>query len=296
MYSQLISDFVENEVLPDSYREDVLEFFIPLVDLIANRALDSEHTLNVGISGAQGTGKTTLGKLLVTLLSAREFRVANFSIDDFYLTQSERNQLAESQHPLLATRGVPGTHDISLLMTKFEELKNLKAEQVCELPRFNKAIDDRCGTEDWQKLIGPIDAVILEGWFVGAPPQATRDIELPINALEKTEDADGSWRKYANYQLADQYQSAFDQLDLLIMLKAPSFKQVSEWRSLQEEKLKKIGPIDSPGIMDEEQLARFIQHYERLTRHCLEYLPVKADVLFDLDTDHRIAGVYRHEN
>ncbi|GIT22996.1 MAG: hypothetical protein VX206_09275 [Pseudomonadota bacterium] len=296
MYSQLISDFVENEALPDSYREDAFEFFVPLVDLIANRALDSEHTLYVGINGAQGTGKTTLGKLLVTLLSAREFRVANFSIDDFYLTQSERNQLAESQHPLLATRGVPGTHDISLLMTKFEELKNLKAEQVCELPRFNKAIDDRCGTEDWQKLIGPIDAVILEGWFVGAPPQATRDIELPINALEKTEDADGSWRKYANYQLADQYQSAFDQLDLLIMLKAPSFKQVSEWRSLQEEKLKKIGPIDSPGIMDEEQLARFIQHYERLTRHCLEYLPVKADVLFDLDTDHRIAGVYRHEN
>lgn len=296
MYSQLISDFVENEALPDSYREDAFEFFVPLVDLIANRALDSEQTLYVGINGAQGTGKTTLGKLLVTLLSAREFRVANFSIDDFYLTQSERNQLAESQHPLLATRGVPGTHDISLLMTKFEELKNLKAEQVCELPRFNKAIDDRCGTEDWQKLIGPIDAVILEGWFVGAPPQATRDIELPINALEKTEDADGSWRKYANYQLADQYQSAFDQLDLLIMLKAPSFKQVSEWRSLQEEKLKKIGPIDSPGIMDEEQLARFIQHYERLTRHCLEYLPVKADVLFDLDTDHRIAGVYRHEN
>ena len=296
MYSQLISDFVENQALPDSYREDAFEFFVPLVDLIANRALDSEHTLYVGINGAQGTGKTTLGKLLVTLLSAREFRVANFSIDDFYLTQSERNQLAESQHPLLATRGVPGTHDISLLMTKFEELKNLKAEQVCELPRFNKAIDDRCGTEDWQKLIGPIDAVILEGWFVGAPPQATRDIELPINALEKTEDADGSWRKYANYQLADQYQSAFDQLDLLIMLKAPSFKQVSEWRSLQEEKLKKIGPIDSPGIMDEEQLARFIQHYERLTRHCLEYLPVKADVLFDLDTDHRITGVYRHEN
>ena len=296
MYSQLISDFVENQALPDSYREDAFEFFVPLVDLIANRALDSEQTLYVGINGAQGTGKTTLGKLLVTLLSAREFRVANFSIDDFYLTQSERNQLAESQHPLLATRGVPGTHDISLLMTKFEELKNLKAEQVGELPRFNKAIDDRCGTEDWQKLIGPIDAVILEGWFVGAPPQATRDIELPINALEKTEDADGSWRKYANYQLAAQYQSAFDELDLLIMLKAPSFKQVSEWRSLQEEKLKKIGPIDSPGIMDEEQLARFIQHYERLTRHCLEYLPVKADVLFDLDTDHRIAGVYRHEN
>ena len=296
MYSQLISDFVENEALPDSYREDAFEFFVPLVDLIANRALDSEQTLYVGINGAQGTGKTTLGKLLVTLLSVREFRVANFSIDDFYLTQSERNQLAESQHPLLATRGVPGTHDISLLMTKFEELKNLKAEQVCELPRFNKAIDDRCGTEDWQKLIGPIDAVILEGWFVGAPPQATRDIELPINALEKTEDADGSWRKYANYQLADQYQSAFDQLDLLIMLKAPSFKQVSEWRSLQEEKLQKIGTSDSPGIMDEEQLARFIQHYERLTRHCLEYLPVKADVLFDLDTDHRIAGVYRHEN
>ena len=296
MYSQLISDFVENQALPDSYREDAFEFFVPLVDLIANRALDSEQTLYVGINGAQGTGKTTLGKLLVTLLSAREFRVANFSIDDFYLTQSERNQLAESQHPLLATRGVPGTHDISLLMAKLKELKNLKAKQVCKLPRFNKAIDDRCGTEDWQKLIGPIDAVILEGWFVGAPPQVTGDIKRPINELEKTEDADGSWREYVNYQLAGQYQSAFDRLDLLIMFKAPSFKQVSEWRSLQEEKLKKIGPLDSPGIMDEEQLARFIQHYERLTRHCLEYLPVKADVLFDLDTDHRIAGVYRKEN
>ncbi len=296
MYSQLISDFVDNEALPGSYREDALKFFVPLVDLIANRKLDSKRTLYLGINGAQGTGKTTLGKLLVTLLSAREYRVANFSIDDFYLTQSERKQLAESQHPLLATRGVPGTHDISLLMTKFEELKNLKAGQECKLPRFNKAIDNRYGTGNWQKLIGPIDVVILEGWFVGAFPQAAGDLERPINELEKTEDADGRWREYANHQLAGQYQSAFDQLDLLIMLKAPSFNQVSEWRSLQEEKLSKSASLDAPGIMDKEQLAKFIQHYERLTRHCLEYLPVKADVLFDLDADHRIAGVYRQAN
>ncbi|NKB35124.1 MAG: hypothetical protein GKR91_18665 [Pseudomonadales bacterium] len=288
MYSQLISNFVDQESLPSSYIEDAGKFVVPLVDQIAQRILGSADTLFIGLNGAQGTGKTTLAKLLVKLLEARGFGIANLSIDDFYFTKAERQLLAEKQHPLLITRGVPGTHDTSLLLKKITEFRNLESKQVCEVPRFNKAMDDRCGLSDWQRVTGPIDSVLLEGWFVGAPPQEAEDLGRTVNVLEESEDKDGSWREFVNTQLAGQYQAVFDQLDLLIMLKAPSFEQVFEWRALQEEKLRNLSSLHASAIMDEDQLERFIQHYERITRHCLEYLPEKADYLYELGSDHRI--------
>ena len=44
------------------------------------------------------------------------------------------------------------------------------------------------------------------------------------------------------------------------------------------------------GLMDEDQLDYFIQHFERLTRHCLATLPRQANIVFQLDENHRIAG------
>jgi len=43
-------------------------------------------------------------------------------------------------------------------------------------------------------------------------------------------------------------------------------------------------------LMDRQQLQRFIQHYERLTRHGLEVLPAIADVVFELTDEQTIAG------
>ena len=291
MYSQLIQKFVEEESLPANYAEDAKHYFVPLANHIAIQIFGSDDTLVFGVNGAQGTGKTTLAKLLVKLLNIHQLRIANLSIDDFYLTKSEREELSINLHPLLQTRGVPGTHDTSLLLKKITELKSLKADQFCEIPRFNKATDDRFKELGWQQISGPVDAIILEGWCVGAPPQEPEDLEIAVNSLEASQDPDGSWRRYINTQLAGQYQQVFAQIAELIMLKPPSFAQIFQWRALQEEKLGKVSTIKASNVMNEESLNRFIQHYERLTRHCLKNLPSQASVLYELDSDHRIDNV-----
>ena len=73
------------------------------------------------------------------------------------------------------------------------------------------------------------------------------------------------------------------------MLQAPSFDCVFQWRLEQEQKLARVR--DSRGgkrIMDEEQLARFIQFYERLTKTCLSQLPRRVHHLYVLDEARRI--------
>ena len=92
-----------------------------------------------------------------------------------------------------------------------------------------------------------------------------------------------------NNQLKENYKSLFARLDLLVMLKVPSFDKVYQWRTLQEEKLRiKTQGQKNLRVMSDEELVRFISHYERLTRHMLEEMPSRVDVLFTVSDDHRI--------
>ncbi|PCJ26831.1 MAG: kinase, partial [SAR86 cluster bacterium] len=117
MYQQLISNFVKQEALPQSYTEDSRQWFLPLVDEIEKRLkAASESPIIIGINGAQGTGKSTLAKLISLVLNAKRYSVANLSIDDFYFSKAKRLELANEQHSLLASRGVPGTHDVQQLL------------------------------------------------------------------------------------------------------------------------------------------------------------------------------------
>ena len=91
-----------------------------------------------------------------------EFTVAEISLDDFYKTQAERQQLAKHIHPLLSTRGVPGTHDVELMENTFSALLTGKP---CTVPRFNKSIIDRESQDKWSQFNNktPIDIVLFEG-------------------------------------------------------------------------------------------------------------------------------------
>jgi D-glycerate 3-kinase len=277
-----IDAFLLRERLPGAYRRTIDVALMPLAEAITHRVRLSDHLLVVGLCGAQVSGKSTAAAALVELLAREDLPAATLSIDDFYLPRAERVLLAHRVHPLLATRGVPGTHDVELAQATIDSLAS--GEPVL-LPAFDKARDDRRPRREWAEATGPLRVVILEGWCVGARAQSTAELAAPVNALERNEDPQAIWRGYVNDQLAGAYRVLFDRLSPLVLLQAPSFEVVQGWRSEQEHKLRtrlQREGGDASRLMDDAAIARFIAHYERVTRHILEEMPARADHLIRL--------------
>jgi len=283
----LILQFLREEKLPQNFVSTIQNFYLPLVQHLINLCEKSGLPLIVGINGAQGTGKSTLSNLITLIMEQQHLRCANLSLDDFYLGRAERAELARRSHPLFTTRGVPGTHNLELAIRLLDQLGDPRSKGLVKLPRFDKSLDEPLPDQLWSTVELPVNVVILEGWFVGATAQYAAELDTPINALEAEHDPDGSWRRQVNENL-NAYQSLFSRLNLLIMLQAPSFECVYKWRSLQEQKLATRAGTAGTRVMDPDKLQRFIQHFERLTRHCLSSLPSKADLIFHLDEHHQI--------
>ena len=279
--SEKLAAFISAENLPASYPELVETWLVPLANWLAARRSAQGKTLLVGLHGGQGTGKTTLCRVLEILLAETGLHCQTLSLDDFYLARDERLALAEQVHPLLATRGVPGTHDLRLLSTTLRALERGKS---VVLPRFNKAEDERELPANWVEVAAGVDVILLEGWCIGCRAQPNAELETPINALEASEDPDGRWRRYVNDCLAGPYAELQAKLDYLVMLCAPSMEAVLEWRALQERKLAEQGGSQ---VMSDKEIQRFVQHYERLTRHALAEMPLRADYQLRLDADHK---------
>lgn len=294
-----IDTYLEDHGLDPGFKDTIQQHYEPLAEHIADVSNHHSACLLVGIQGCQGSGKSTLADFLSRLLSSRYNKnAAVISLDDFYLSPAARAQLSADIHPLLATRGVPGTHDIPLALDTFSALKKLSAGQQLALPRFDKSTDDRVIKGEWPLITGPVDVAIFEGWCVGATKQSESALSEPINTLEANEDTDGLWRQYVNAQLTGPYQTLFRQIDALIVLNAPSFECVYQWRALQEEKLakkRKATGLSTEKLMSDSELHRFIAHYERISRHCMNTLPQKADWLLHLGADHKITAMI-HKN
>jgi len=235
----------------------------------------------LGLCGSQGSGKSTVSAALERVLAADGIGCVTLSLDDLYKTKTERERLAREVHPLFATRGPPGTHDLDLA---FDLLNALEQGRAGRVPRFDKARDDRRPDADWDVAPADMQVLILEGWFVGARPQPVEALAEPVNALERDEDREGRWRGFANAALAGDYQRLFARIDLLVLLAAPGFDIVRRWRGEQEAKLRAEGR----GGMSEAELDRFVQHYERLTRHILADMPDYADLVIRLDPERRV--------
>jgi D-glycerate 3-kinase len=275
-------DLLRAESLPDSYAFTIEEVLVPLAGLITHRHRQLQRCVTVGICGPQESGKSTAVRVLQRIFDANGLRAASLSLDDLYLTRHERESLAMQVHPLLLTRGPPGTHDVRL---GERILRDLVAGRTVRLPRFSKAIDDRIREEDWELIDPRADIILFEGWCVGARPQADAELAKPVNRLEAEEDPSAIWRRYVNDALAS-YSRLFAALDLLIPFVSPDFETVIAWREEQEEKLRKRSAGEAGSrVMTARQVRRFVAHYERLTRHILQEMPHRADAVVRLSAD-----------
>lgn len=275
--------FLDQQRLDLAYLQAANRWFDPLADSLALRHGGADAPLLVAVSGCQGSGKTTLCAYLCACLQAQYgLRALSLSLDDFYLTRARRRQLGAAVHPLLATRGVPGTHDMGLLNTTLDALMASGPDPV-PVPRFDKARDDRRLRSRWDEVEGRLDVILLEGWCLGARPQAATDLVQPVNELERLEDPDGFWRGYVNDAIRRDFLPLYDRVGAWVMLQAPSFGCVYRWRLEQEHKLAGSLAGAGDGLMSDSELARFIQFYQRLTERCLDDLPSRVDYLYLLD-------------
>lgn len=294
----LCTTLIKQLQLPDNFHRVVSKIYQPLSEIIMQyQQVDNRRgqPLLVSINGVQGTGKSTVTAFLKLLIETEmKCHVANISLDDFYHVRAQRISLSQKIHPLLITRGVPGTHDVGLIEQVFDQLLN---RQPCRVPSFDKAMDDRRDPSQWISYPDPVEVILFEGWCNNSPPQAPSELVKPVNALERSEDSQGIWRHYVNDQLLTYQQRVFSHTDLCIMLKAADFEYVYDWRGLQEQKLKTASDGHEQvadkrsGIMNETELVRFIQHYERISRHTLVHLPAIADVVLPVDRHHRITAI-----
>jgi len=261
------------------------KFYLPICKKIYQDYKKNKKIRIIGITGGQGAGKSTITQIIKLILETKyNLRVVYFSIDDFYKKASERKKMSKKVHWLFKTRGVPGTHDTSLIKKIFLNLtkKNFKPLTI---PLFDKSKDDRFNKKKWQKIKKQPEIIIFEGWCVGAKPQKIKYLKRSINILEKKYDTNLIWRSRVNYELQNEYAEIFNKINRLIFLRVPNFECVYKWRLLQEKKLQ----LTSKGkkIMSSTEVKIFIMYYERITKQMLADLTKKAYAVLYLDKEHR---------
>jgi D-glycerate 3-kinase len=238
-----------------------------------------DRSRRIGLSGGQGAGKSTLAALMEAACLRNGLRCCVLSLDDFYLSKSERRGLAASIHPLFETRGPPGTHDMGRLERTLDALEGAGAVRV---PRFDKGRDDRI--ED-RVVDGPFDLVVLEGWCVGVRSAEASGSAEPLNAVEADRDPDGTWRRAVEHAIAEDYEPIWDRLDRRIHLSVPSLDAVRRWRGEQERarpEMQRMGAAE---------VDTFVQFFERWTRRLDDPAVLRADWTVTLDESHAIAGL-----
>ena len=259
--------------------KEIINYILPLIDHIINNKKNK-----ILISGSQGIGKTTLLKL-ITLILKKYYKknILSLSLDDFYFDKKTRLELSTNIHPLLKTRGVPGTHDIKYIESIINNFD--KSKYPIKLPNFDKLTDDR--KKKFTYIKSKSDILILEGWCVGCPSVNKKYLFNNLNYLEKKYDNNFIWRKYYNHQLKTTYFKLFKKFNSIVYLKAPSFNYVCNWRINQEKHLKRFKKNSSLGMSNKE-IRIFIQFYEKITKWMVKKMPEKSDIVLYFNKKQKI--------
>lgn len=242
----------------------------------------TQRPWRLALAGLPGSGKSTLARATVERARAAGWPALALSLDDFYWPRRARRQLARHIHPLLATRGVPGTHDLALLQHVLSALPRAATDNPVPVPRFDKGRDTRQAPSRWSRVKTMPRLLILEGWCLGIAPQPESALAEPINELERHEDPDASWRLRVNRQLPA-YLQLWRGADNRAWVQVTSWSEVERYRARAEDTRHQRGEACA---MQTPELTRFLQHYERLGRASLATPPTHADLAFPANELH----------
>ena len=294
--------------LPAHVSQQLKTIYQPIVTWLDEQRIRLSRPILLGVSGPPGAGKSTFAQLLAKAMSLQTCRrVETISLDDFYLTKLERQQLARDVHPLCAVRGVPGTHDIEWLMSTLDrifaptsldptslDLTSLDLTN-CErlvIPRFDKLADDRAARDVSHGITTAPDCVLLEGWCLGCPPLPAW--RAPYNGRESREDPQGVWARWSAQHLNSAYQALFERLDGLVMIDVASMDCVFEGRWRQEQRLEALRSnysSDESPRMSKAEVYAFLALFERHIAHMRAHLPSTCDVLLRRGEDGELMPV-----
>ena len=298
MKGEIIQAFIRENRVSESFYENALNWYVPLINRIIKHQNEAPQCFFVGINGCQGSGKSTLVSFIDFYLKKtakstnKPLNVVTLSLDDFYLSRQKRSELAERVHPLFQTRGVPGTHDMTLLTSTLHRLK--QGDKGFSLPKFDKATDDVLPQPEWPVVDESVDLVLIEGWCWGSVPQVSSQLAQPVNTLEEQQDPDAIWRTHANWVLKETFLPLYELVDQWVMLKAPNFDCVLEWRYEQEKHLALSVTKADNKLMSKAQIKRFISYFQRLTQHTYKNTQ-RFDEVFILDSSRKVTSLTASE-
>ncbi|CEG50459.1 Predicted kinase [Plasmopara halstedii] len=216
----------------DDYYIPMFKWTIEVVEAVQKKQGDAKHCVCVGISCPQGGGKTTLSVFMQEALAFVGKKCAVMSMDDVYWKYDQQMAIAKANpgNPLLQYRGNPGTMDVSLLMRIVYECKT--STNVIALPRYDKSCNngrgDRAPFCDWDRRLGPLDVLIIEGWCMGF--QAVEDPVLGMSANMKA----------VNEELRA-FNKFYEELDALIVIQIDNLDWIYDWREQPEQLLREAG-------------------------------------------------------
>ncbi|MBD1843738.1 glycerate kinase [Cyanobacteria bacterium FACHB-63] len=279
-YSAIVDCCSELKLSPPI--ETIWNLWLPLAMQIAEWK-PRDRGLIQGFLGGQGTGKTTLTRILTVILSQLGYRAISWSIDDLYLPYVDRVAL-RTRDPRMVRRGPPGTHDVQLgieILTQFQQ-----GQFPIALPRFDKSAFGGEGDRTQPESINHADIVLFEGWFVGVRPIESEFRVAPIVTKD-----DQQFAREMNQQLKN-YLPLWELLDRLIVLYVPDYQLSKQWRKQAEHRMIAQG---KPGMSDAE-IDQFVEYFWKALHPELFITPMveqskTVDLVLEIGAEHTVTRI-----
>ncbi|WP_372478105.1 glycerate kinase [Nostoc mirabile] len=283
-FSQLCQTTFQIE--PKEMLQVLWDLWLPLGIKLASQRQQLERPLIQGILGGQGTGKTTMSKVLSLILDQLGYRTVSLSLDDLYKTYSDRLVLTQ-QDPRLIWRGPPGTHDVDLGLNVLDQIRQLQNPVM--VPRFDKSAFGGAGDRTTSEMVTNVDIVLFEGWFVGVRPINANIFDTAPPPI--VTDEDRAFARDMNHRLHD-YLRLWERLDSLIVLYPTDYRCSLEWRKQAEQQMIAAGKSG----MSNAEIEQFVNYFWRSLHPELFIKPLVkdatvVDMVIEIHADHSFGQV-----